>query len=262
MTTKPETYLGAVCKRGHLPPLRFKTNRACVVCEREAQARRIRNEDLEEHRKRSAKWKALNPDKVKAGRRQHRETHKEELREAARDYKARDPNGTLAKKREAREFEARVRELDRELSQPEREAAAREKAHQYYRDVLARETDEERGARREKDRVRYHESFAQDPDRHRFYWVVKRGRQKALKRDANAVCTLTSKQALDLMVLQCWRCAYCGDTGPLELDHKTPISKGGDHALANVQWLCHWHNTDKRDMTDSEYRTEYPNDCL
>jgi len=34
------------------------------------------------------------------------------------------------------------------------------------------------------------------------------------------------------------RCAQCGATGPLQVDHITPVSKGGGHELSNLQTLC------------------------
>jgi len=61
-------------------------------------------------------------------------------------------------------------------------------------------------------------------------------------------------QLRTLLEWQDGKCAYCGKAGKLELDHKVPMSKGGAHSIDNVQWLCHWHNQDKRDTSDEDYR--------
>ena len=34
------------------------------------------------------------------------------------------------------------------------------------------------------------------------------------------------------------RCAYCGDTSELQLDHQIPVSMGGGNTEANLQILC------------------------
>lgn len=34
------------------------------------------------------------------------------------------------------------------------------------------------------------------------------------------------------------RCATCGATEQLELDHRIPLSRGGDNHWRNLQWLC------------------------
>jgi 5-methylcytosine-specific restriction endonuclease McrA len=35
-----------------------------------------------------------------------------------------------------------------------------------------------------------------------------------------------------------YRCAYCGTTGPLERDHRVPITKGGTDDPANIVPAC------------------------
>ncbi len=35
-----------------------------------------------------------------------------------------------------------------------------------------------------------------------------------------------------------YACTECDATEPLECHHKTPVCKGGDHALSNLQTLC------------------------
>ena len=41
---------------------------------------------------------------------------------------------------------------------------------------------------------------------------------------------------------------------PLELDHKLPLSKGGDNNHLNLQWLCRSHNRGRRAESLSRMR--------
>lgn len=53
--------------------------------------------------------------------------------------------------------------------------------------------------------------------------------------------TLTSEGIKNLLKTQNYKCNMCYNTlegGNMHLDHIKPISKGGSHSLANVQWLC------------------------
>lgn len=34
------------------------------------------------------------------------------------------------------------------------------------------------------------------------------------------------------------RCAFCGSFDQLELDHRQPLSRGGDNHHLNLQWAC------------------------
>lgn len=43
---------------------------------------------------------------------------------------------------------------------------------------------------------------------------------------------------------------------PLQLDHIVPISRGGPHAVDNLQILCKWHNSSKGNRNTIDYRTQ------
>jgi 5-methylcytosine-specific restriction endonuclease McrA len=51
------------------------------------------------------------------------------------------------------------------------------------------------------------------------------------------------------------RCAYCGDSlnGGGEIDHKTPVSKGGDSSPDNLTLACRTCNRDKHSKTSNEF---------
>lgn len=48
-------------------------------------------------------------------------------------------------------------------------------------------------------------------------------------------------------------CPYC-DKPVKEIDHKTPLIKGGEHSLENLEMLCMDCNRSKHDMTAEEFR--------
>lgn len=53
------------------------------------------------------------------------------------------------------------------------------------------------------------------------------------------------------------QCVYCLAEISMEtadLDHKTPLSRGGSHDLTNLQVLCSACNKEKHSKTDKEYR--------
>lgn len=73
----------------------------------------------------------------------------------------------------------------------------------------------------------------------------KKGEQIANRRDL-----------FSLWVKQKGRCALTGlpIVGRAELDHKTPVSKGGSHTIDNLQWTDRKANGAKRDGSDSEFQ--------
>lgn len=49
------------------------------------------------------------------------------------------------------------------------------------------------------------------------------------------------------------RCAYCGSTERIEMDHVVPLSKGGQHVASNIVPACKPCNSGKRDRALSEW---------
>lgn len=54
-------------------------------------------------------------------------------------------------------------------------------------------------------------------------------------------------------------CVYCRllaltppASEPLEIDHKQPLSKGGDNHYSNLQWLCRSHNRSRNNRRPSK----------
>lgn len=50
------------------------------------------------------------------------------------------------------------------------------------------------------------------------------------------------------------RCAYCGESGHLEIEHVIPISRGGANTIANVVPSCRACNVEKSTMTPDEWK--------
>jgi len=52
-------------------------------------------------------------------------------------------------------------------------------------------------------------------------------------------------------------CAYCGQSGDMQIEHAIPISKGGTHAIGNILPACRTCNYSKRDKEiESWYRSQ------
>lgn len=65
---------------------------------------------------------------------------------------------------------------------------------------------------------------------------------------------VTNADILEIKEIQSGCCAYCGSKDNMHLDHKVPLSRGGPHEEANLQWLCGQCNVRKGRLTDKEYR--------
>ena len=49
-------------------------------------------------------------------------------------------------------------------------------------------------------------------------------------------------------------CAYDGKSGPLEADHRVPLSRGGTNFIDNILPACRRCNGRKHEMTEEEFR--------
>jgi 5-methylcytosine-specific restriction endonuclease McrA len=64
----------------------------------------------------------------------------------------------------------------------------------------------------------------------------------------------TSAEWLALLATYSGRCAYCGEQRPLQADHRTPLSRGGDNSIDNILPACRRCNAKKHQMTEEEFR--------
>ncbi len=81
----------------------------------------------------------------------------------------------------------------------------------------------------------------------RFFW------RKAQK--LKGVGRAETRDLAKLWKAQKGRCALTGRRldRSAQLDHITPIARGGDDTPTNLQWLCKHANLAKRDLTDAEF---------
>ena len=56
------------------------------------------------------------------------------------------------------------------------------------------------------------------------------------------------------------RCAYCGVDGPLQVDHRVPLCRGGTHEVENILPACGRCNRRKSTMSETEFRGRLANE--
>ena len=83
------------------------------------------------------------------------------------------------------------------------------------------------------------------------------GRARQQNRRARKLAAEGSFTPADwLALVEFWggRCAYCGEGGVLEADHRVPLSRGGTNHIANILPACRRCNAKKHKMTEEEFR--------
>ena len=66
--------------------------------------------------------------------------------------------------------------------------------------------------------------------------------------------SFTATEWLQLVAQYGGRCAYRGEVGPLQADHRTPLSRGGTNSIDNILPACGRCNAEKASMTEKEFR--------
>jgi 5-methylcytosine-specific restriction endonuclease McrA len=97
--------------------------------------------------------------------------------------------------------------------------------------------------------------LAQSAEYHRAHPEVGKARwQNYRARKAAAGGSFTSAQWLTLVATYDGRCAYCGESRPLEPEHKIPLARGGSNEITNIVPACRRCNARKHLLTDEEFR--------
>lgn len=81
--------------------------------------------------------------------------------------------------------------------------------------------------------------------------------ERTTKRGAKPSTDFGYSDRVEIIASQEYKCIYCReriDHFNCELDHKTPISRGGANSLENLQALCSRCNREKHSKTDAEHR--------
>jgi 5-methylcytosine-specific restriction endonuclease McrA len=109
-------------------------------------------------------------------------------------------------------------------------------------------------------RIRRKKWMEKNPDHRKKYYQSINGKEiiksHNLKRERllkGKMCDLNGNQWEEIKKSQNYRCAYCGkpeSDSKLTQDHIVPISKGGNHTMANIQGLCKSCNSIKHNKLD------------
>jgi 5-methylcytosine-specific restriction endonuclease McrA len=90
---------------------------------------------------------------------------------------------------------------------------------------------------------------------HRTHPEVRRAKGNAYRARARATeGQFTSAEWLALVERFQGRCAYREEVGPLQVDHRTPLSRGGANSIDNILPACRRCNTEKGRLTEEEFR--------
>ena len=90
---------------------------------------------------------------------------------------------------------------------------------------------------------------------HRAHPEVLRAKSNAYRARARAAeGQFTSAEWLALVASYDGKCAYRGEVGPLQVDHRTPLSRGGANSIDNILPACRKCNTEKGQLTEAEFR--------
>jgi 5-methylcytosine-specific restriction endonuclease McrA len=211
-------------------------------------------ESREERRRRQAReatrrWKERHPEYAQRARElrlKRYEENKEEIRAKARNYMrtryASNPQQVLATNKA---WYKRNRESRREYARKRRLA----------------KLDEFRA----KDRARSRARYAADPAAIQLYLKEWRRRNPdkshayvraatIKRRRAAGGQSFTAAEWLALLAHHGGACAYCGSKLMIEIDHRTPLMRGGSNLIENILPACRRCNRRKGTMTEEEFR--------
>ena len=87
---------------------------------------------------------------------------------------------------------------------------------------------------------------------HPLAWSEYDRRRRAQKRNSR-VCLISESDIRSRFAVFGDRCAYCGATGRLTVDHVVPLARGGMHILSNIRPACKPCNSQKRSMPPREW---------
>jgi 5-methylcytosine-specific restriction endonuclease McrA len=129
----------------------------------------------------------------------------------------------------------------------ERLALAREYNRRTNRSVIRRNRDYEKV--RESERLSQRKWRESNPEAYRAKMHLDNSRRRA-RLAGNGVYEVTAR---DMRRLLQQPCASCGAAGE-HLDHIVPVSRGGHHAIGNLQMMCGKCNLSKHNKLSIEWR--------
>lgn len=197
-----------------------------------------------------------------AAARRYRERHREDetylarRREQQRAYYRRNGDAVRARARERNaKHRVSISAHNRNYYLAHREELQRKNRALYVRNLAKR---------LESQRQRNHKRYAEDPAAwlayqkrwRRRYPERARGyvRISAHKRRSAQRGHFTIAQWEALLAVHRGLCAYCGASGKLAMEHRIPISRGGDNSIENILPSCKRCNSRKHTKTENEFR--------
>jgi 5-methylcytosine-specific restriction endonuclease McrA len=151
-----------------------------------------------------------------------------------------------------------------------------ERRREYGRQWMRSNLDKARDAMRrwrannpERDRERRRADYARRPDvaraqsasYARTHPQVRRTRYHNRRaRVSSAGGTFTTAEWQALVEQYGGRCAYCGALGPLVVEHRIPLSRGGTNDISNILPACARCNDKKHCLTEEEFRARLDKD--
>jgi len=195
----------------------------------------------------AARYRAENPEKVKASAARYRAKHPEKLQVSQTRYRAAN-----RKKVNAHSARYRAKNLEKQKARCARyyaKNAAKLRAYQKRRNGKNPEKKKAyqmayRAANVEKAkaysacyRPRYR---AENPEKHRAHSAKRR----AYKRSACGM-GITARQWSDVLISTLGLCSYCNKRRLLTLDHIVPLFSGGEHDIDNAVPACNSCNSAK-----------------
>ena len=94
--------------------------------------------------------------------------------------------------------------------------------------------------------------FAQYRREHRDVRQGMEARRRARKLQLKG--SYTTLEWIELLQKWNWTCAYCGDSGALQPEHRTPLARGGSNLIENILPACAPCNQRKHMLTETEFR--------
>jgi 5-methylcytosine-specific restriction endonuclease McrA len=73
-------------------------------------------------------------------------------------------------------------------------------------------------------------------------------------REIGVVGSFTTAEWVWLLQKWNWVCAYCGEPGALQPEHRVPLARGGSNAIDNILPSCARCNQRKHSLTETEFR--------
>lgn len=210
-------YLGRPCKRLHVwacgQTLRVKKNRQCPACSRldASERQRASYQDTDKR------------DKIRQRNREHAAKQRESLQKQGLTKR-----GTVPVRRNV--------QLTKAIRNAGKLPTVAKLVYQQQRDYWQDHPDDKRKHDNER-RRQYGRWRHMTDETYRLYHRQKSKRRKALERGSIGI-QVTGRQVQARYAQFDHRCAYCGATGDLHMDHLVPITKGGTHCLGNLIPAC------------------------